>query len=353
MNALRELSIEQRLLYENRGGYSLGMDIAQEIGPEFGFSVPQQYTYLVGDNINHDEVLDMFPNGFGIKRSGINESFSPSASRGINSSRSHFWDGTDRDEGRTLIDSVVSEATGDSLRSLVFQEYIRGSKATVHATEDQVICEAEMSESRGLLVIEDNLSVVTETSPSDESQTDMSFVVLRGLGEAVKSMRRSLSFDCDIEFMVTEDTSYITQLRPIPEYDCLELRQNEEGRVNEAEGYEPLLHQTRFVNGIWRTGLVHTVNDYAEQEPFVVIKKHRDIRHCTSIMEALDARTPTLVLDPYSGFRLTHEPENLPRDSRLRKFFASISIAACDADIDEGQQLKITVNNDQGKIYGT
>lgn len=217
MNTLHLLTDDQRRVFETRGGYSLGMEMAQEHGPEFGFSIPQQYTHLLGDKIRYDDILDLFPLGFGIKRSGTDESFSFAASRGTNSSRNNFWDGDDRKEGVAVIENVINEDVSANRKSLVFQQYIRGAKVTVHATDQRVTCEADMDTARGILILDDESDEVLETVPSEIFQEDISFSTLRGLAHAIKSMRSTLPFDCDIELIVEGDTRYITQLRPLPD----------------------------------------------------------------------------------------------------------------------------------------
>jgi hypothetical protein len=348
MTELREpnmLPEDQRLFFEMQGGYSLGMQIASKISPNYNFTMPKQLTYQETNPIEDGQILDHLSEGFGVKTSGTKESFSEYSARGVNSSRHSFWDGKDYDLGMDIINESKKRLTSKYVKSLVFQEYIKGSKVNMHVTDTDLLCETDRETERLLIYKtkrEDNTELVNTVSPQPAIPT----TVLRGIINSAWHMRRDIAFDYDVELMVNENGAYITQLRPLPNQDCLDIKQSDYQPGSLTE-----IHETRYVNGLWSSRQSYEVDHNIDNEPFVALKKNKDIRKCQDIQESLNAQIPTLVLDPFSGFRITHEPYHLPEDLKMRRYFGYISIASCRSNIDPGQTVIASLSSDSGVLY--
>jgi hypothetical protein len=344
-NKLTDDNSDTSQIFNAYGGYFLGMHIAEKLSDVYDFNIPRQIVYQSIDTIDHKEIIECFSLGFGVKTSGIEESFSAKSARGVNSSRHSFWSGDDYDEGKRIIDTAIKRLSSGHMKALVFQEYIKGSRVNMHVKESEIVCETDRLIDR-LLVQRKSAEYTCETVSTESPQQPIPTDLLDKIIESATPMRKELGFDYDIELMVSDNGPYITQLRPIPNRDCIHFYKNEPFDHKTVK-----IHETRYTNGIWSTGRFHEVDKYTEKEPFVVIKKNKDIRRCGDVRDALNEGTPTLVLDPFSGFRLTHEPRNLPEELRIRRYFGYLSIASCNRTIDSGQVIYANLNEDIGTLY--
>lgn len=215
----------------------------------------------------------------------------------------------------------------------------------MHVTDTYLLCETDQETER-LLTYKTKQEDSTELVSTLNPQPAIPIEILKGIVNSAWHMRQDITFDYDIELMVNEGGAYITQLRPLPNQDCLDLEQSS----NQSDSLT-IIHETRYVNGLWSSRQPYIVDNYTDNEPFVALKKNKDIRKCQDIQEALNAQIPTLVLDPFSGFRITHEPYYLPEDLKIRCYFGYISIASCMSNIDPGQTVIASLNNDSGVLY--
>lgn len=348
MDILGKLSESDRRTFHERGGYSLGLEIARRHGVKNGLYVPRDIVMLKNEELDAQEILATLPNGFGVKTSGVSESFSEHSYRGANSSRGNFWDGEDTGLGVEIIERTkVKVRSTPLLRSMVFQEYIEGTKATLHVNESTIVYEGDGQHGKVLIRHGDSDETAELLQPTASTSQADGTDRLKSLFASAKKMRDEVLFDYDLEIISSDRSHYITQLRPIPNFDCLE-------HVTGGQrygGHLRKIHETMFANGIWLDNRFFEIDRYTEDRPFVAIKKNPDIRKCTDINEALAAKIPTLVLDPFGGFRITHEPIDLPNDLSLRSCFGYISIASCSKSLEQGQMISARIDHNQGVLY--
>jgi hypothetical protein len=321
--------------FQRFGGYLLGLRFAEVY---LGTSIPPDIRLTREEAVRFESSgrwVDQLGGGFVVKYSGHRESFSPFSRRGGQSSRNRFWDDNHKDGAVDFI-RTATLAAPEATKFIVLQSYVRPSNTTgvihVHAYKNRAVAEVSGNGYRLLAIFE---SGVVETHiiyvPHVRSTGDLVPNLPRLLKRAVE-FRNVLGFDLDIECFQRSDDLIITQLRPIPEEINREEAMRASMLVRQALVTEAS-HVSPWVFGTWTSTEAYCINEQAPNRPAVLMKRYPDIRQCDDILERISHQLPTLALDPFDGFRITHYPSLLPENMRLRKYFSYVSMAEMDSAI--------------------
>ncbi|WP_329101594.1 hypothetical protein [Streptomyces sp. NBC_01439] len=344
-------------LYWRQGGSSLGLALLKRAAESLDLIVPDDVILGLDDaaRIGADRLVESLPSslraGFALKYSGHEESFSPGCTRGRYSSRRRFWDGGDPDQARSLVADAITHAPPGT-QTIVFQQYIKAEGLSgvfyAYGYRGRVLVEATsrgrrtFTEVRGGHVVE-QATVTGEHIRSGSRVEADSFQLYR----CISVLREAVGFDLDMEGFASDAGVIAVQLRPIPE-DMPRLP-GPARLPRPRDGW----HRTPWVWGAWQTG-VATVDEDVPGHPAVMVKRSVSLADCPPILARLYRGDPTLVVDAFDGFRLSHDPRHLPEAIPSRRAFAYISVAGSPlAQLRAGETVEAFVDGDAGMIRRT
>lgn len=304
---------------------------------------------------SNDGWVDQLGGGFAVKYSGHKESFSPFSRRGGQSSRNRFWDDNHKDGAVDFVRAAALAAPDDT-RFIVLQSHVKPPNVTgviyVHAYKSRAVAEVSGNGYR-LLAIFESGAVETRVIrvPHARSTGDLVPDLPCLLKKAVE-FRNGFGFDLDIECFQSNDDLIITQLRPIPEEVNREEAIQASMLIQRVIATEASYIVSPWVFGTWMSTEAYCINEQVLNRPAVLMKRHPDIRQCGDILERISHQLPTLVLDPFDGFHITHHPSLLPENMRLRKYFSYVSVAEIDsATLDKIGVVSVVCDGDIAIIW--
>jgi hypothetical protein len=340
-------------VFHECGGTYLGLVLAEELSRTLPIVVPKRYTMALEQVPagSLDRALRLLGDGFVVKYSGHREGFSRHCVRGTHSSRDRYWDGRDSDEARRLLERAVAQAPAGT-RLLILQELIRHPSLTgifhSYAYRDRVLIEAtgagrrSFSEThRGVVCRQAHVAAAHIRSAGNQV-VDTTLVT-----RVMTEIRARLGVDVDVEGFGLDDRVVVLQLRPIP--PDMPVRVEVRAAIDDHLRLSPAgWYRTPFVWGSWDE-VPGLVDEDVPGRPAVLTKRTADLRDCTPVMRRLRRGDPTLVVDCVDGFRLSHQPINLPEDPTLRRCFAYLSVANTPlVGVRPGERVEAFVDGDRG-----
>jgi hypothetical protein len=348
---------EYAQLFRDFGGTYLGLVLAEELSQTLPICVPRRCTVAV-DAVSDgtidgivERVLRSLSGGFVIKYSGHREGFSRFCVRGIHSSRDRSWDGRDADAARRLLRRAAAQAP-PATRLLVLQEIVRSPSLTgifhSYAYPDRVLIEAvgagrrSFTETRRDVVSRQHHVAAAHIRSAGDQLIDTTLAA-----QVMAGIRTRLGFDVDVEGFGLGDRVMVLQLRPIPQ--DMPVRPEVRAVIDSHLTGDPTgWYRTPLVWGSWSEGTC-PVDEDLPGRPAILLKRTADIRDWTPLMARLRRGDPTLVIDCVDGFRLSHQPTNLPAAPAHRQYFSYLSVAGTPlVSLRPGERVEAYVDGDRG-----
>ena len=302
-------------------------------------------------SFNHEPIKQAqssYPHGLTVKYSGTKEAFSLHASRGRDSSGQRRSYGFDPDLPEKV--KYAADNAPNGTLAIVFQELadlsVIGVLVHAYIQQETITLEIIYNTGRMLMIFDDHVLIHNEISgafPFHVFPLEHGFYILELLIK-LRDFLYDNNEGWNIEgFWETQKGHFkVFQLRPIPmdrPSDCVKIFSLENSIRPEWS--------TRFTWGKFDITLPENQKDW--QKNGIILRKAHEKCLPNIVTERIQAKQPVLLIDALEGFRLSHEPWNLPAYD-LRENYNYVYIPELIVNTMNGSSINIHSNGDVASL---